>query len=643
MESYLKELSPNVLPIKGSTAAQERKQMLQKQLPLHDIDPALCDTLTENEIKQMKDYIDHIKENSAGVGSVIKLSAFVKNYQPSNLVASRTNSQLPKSETVVLQGFDRTNALKNRKNLSHLQPTVDLKNRVVVENRTPQNFGITNLNPVSEIRNQGVLPNYLPGNYVAESIQRPLEGLKISDILADTKVNADAKGQNFALPGFDNQNFDDLGKIGESGIAPHYARGKYDVFCEERTPKTFGRIKDLAYSTHAYDDDNNQFLDNKNVANEPLNNYAPKQLDVYENIQNPAVFNPLAHNAYNFEQLKAQAPNPQNTNFLNNYEPQQLNIYENLQNPTALKTPNFPLHQNPHNPKFLNNYTPQQLSIHENIQNPIGSNPSAFIPYNSEKLKVPENLRNPVNAFDVSENQQNPSHIQIGAINDLEYAVTQLCSPETHENEVLQPEIPRKDVKHDLSKFPSCHRCKKLFDEHAVVVGIDRNASLWHASCFKCNGCNQNLADLMYFYDKEGDDIYCLRDFAKIRGIQRCQACDELIFVKEYCLAENSTFHVKHFCCFECDEPLAGQNYVMEDSQPLCLSCFEKLKAESCAACKKPIKPDEKGANLGETHFHANDSCFVCKICAKPLLGAKLLFKNGCLYCSANCFGVDKK
>lgn len=51
------------------------------------------------------------------------------------------------------------------------------------------------------------------------------------------------------------------------------------------------------------------------------------------------------------------------------------------------------------------------------------------------------------------------------------------------------------------------------------------------------------LADLVYFYHQ--DNIYCGRDLADILKIPRCKACDELIFTKEYTLAEGATFHIK--------------------------------------------------------------------------------------------------
>nr|CAD7417081.1 unnamed protein product [Timema poppensis] len=48
------------------------------------------------------------------------------------------------------------------------------------------------------------------------------------------------------------------------------------------------------------------------------------------------------------------------------------------------------------------------------------------------------------------------------------------------------------------------------------------------------------------------------------------------MFVKEYTMAEEHAFHVKHFCCFECDVPLGGKKYVVKHDQPICLNCCAK-------------------------------------------------------------------
>jgi hypothetical protein len=59
----------------------------------------------------------------------------------------------------------------------------------------------------------------------------------------------------------------------------------------------------------------------------------------------------------------------------------------------------------------------------------------------------------------------------------------------------------------------------------------------------------------------------------------------QLIFVKEYTCAEGKAFHVKHFCCYECDMPLGGKQYIPKDNQPLCLECFQNKYGKVRDSC----------------------------------------------------------
>ncbi|KAG5866305.1 hypothetical protein JTB14_030446 [Gonioctena quinquepunctata] len=234
-----------------------------------------------------------------------------------------------------------------------------------------------------------------------------------------------------------------------------------------------------------------------------------------------------------------------------------------------------------------------------------------------------------------------PNQVNVGLIHDITYPEIKAATHGTNDfYEDYSPDC-IKEILNNI-KLPDCHYCKKPFEENEFAVTIERANVLFHAGCFKCAGCNQILADNVYFFNKETDNIYCLRDYAKIRGFPRCKACDELIFTKEYCLAENSTFHLKHFCCIECDKPLAGQDYTLEEEMPYCLPCFEQSKANKCSSCCNIIKPDEVGCNLNGVHFHAVNECFACIVCKKPLMGKKLLLRNEKLYCSHECYGTEK-
>lgn len=92
----------------------------------------------------------------------------------------------------------------------------------------------------------------------------------------------------------------------------------------------------------------------------------------------------------------------------------------------------------------------------------------------------------------------------------------------------------------------------------------------------------------MYYY--EDGHVYCARDYAVKAKIPRCHACDELIFAAEYTGAEGQVFHLRHFCCYDCDRPLAGHKYVSVKDQPHCLLCYQskhgKVRSERRAICE---------------------------------------------------------
>jgi hypothetical protein len=48
---YMQQLPPSKLPISGSDGALFRRQQLEKQLPLHDLDASKCHGLTPDEIQ----------------------------------------------------------------------------------------------------------------------------------------------------------------------------------------------------------------------------------------------------------------------------------------------------------------------------------------------------------------------------------------------------------------------------------------------------------------------------------------------------------------------------------------------------------------------------------------------------------------
>ena len=68
----------------------------------------------------------------------------------------------------------------------------------------------------------------------------------------------------------------------------------------------------------------------------------------------------------------------------------------------------------------------------------------------------------------------------------------------------------------------------------------------------------------------------------------------QLIFSGEYTKAMNKDWHSGHFCCWQCDDSLTGQRYVLRDEHPYCVRCYEQVFANTCDECSKPIGIDSK-------------------------------------------------
>lgn len=56
----------------------------------------------------------------------------------------------------------------------------------------------------------------------------------------------------------------------------------------------------------------------------------------------------------------------------------------------------------------------------------------------------------------------------------------------------------------------------------------------------------------------------------------------------------NKDWHSGHFCCWQCDESLTGQRYVLRDEHPYCIKCYESVFANGCEECNKTIGIDSK-------------------------------------------------
>ncbi|XP_049627003.1 testin [Suncus etruscus] len=195
--------------------------------------------------------------------------------------------------------------------------------------------------------------------------------------------------------------------------------------------------------------------------------------------------------------------------------------------------------------------------------------------------------------------------------------------------------IENKSAEHKTNQY-SCYCCKQSMKEGDPAVYAERAGydKLWHPACFVCSACHELLVDMIYFW-KNGK-LYCGRHYCDSEK-PRCAGCDELIFSNEYTQAENQNWHLKHFCCFDCDNILAGEIYVMVNDRPVCKPCYVKNHAVVCQGCHNAIDPEMQRVTYNNFSWHASTECFLCSCCSKCLIGQKFMPVEGMVFCSVEC------
>ncbi|XP_017028237.1 prickle planar cell polarity protein 3 isoform X4 [Drosophila kikkawai] len=182
-----------------------------------------------------------------------------------------------------------------------------------------------------------------------------------------------------------------------------------------------------------------------------------------------------------------------------------------------------------------------------------------------------------------------------------------------------------------------CAHCDNEIATGELVVAAPKfvESVMWHPKCFTCSTCNSLLVDLTYCV--HDDKVYCERHYAEMLK-PRCAGCDELIFSGEYTKAMDKDWHSGHFCCWQCDESLTGQRYVIRDDHPYCIKCYENVFANTCEECNKIIGIDSKDLSYKDKHWH--EACFLCFKCHLSLVDKQFGAKADKIYCG-NCYDAQ--
>ncbi|KAL6265370.1 hypothetical protein P5V15_002170 [Pogonomyrmex californicus] len=705
---YMKALPVEKLPIKGSVGAILRRQLLQKQLPLHDIDYKICDQLSEEEQKQFKKYLEDIKKY-VGQGKVMKIlsarpfdrslttpvnATDMQRYSPqhkAHIPSASAQLRIPSSfatkcpyarhlhdtqnkqdittatnnkETYSTEGYNcslnnvsvNSNIVKSQpiqrkliyENFQHANDTISVNEKDI-------NSKIVNDSIFTHLAEQEIVSTrekHISGNYVPYR-ERKNAFEKLGETLNDTTLC------DITCPDVTSETALIAESLLADALLPPSAIHANDIIGSTLGEKELTFIREKL--TDKYNMTENSMMHGASKLSKPLeandtlhlrsgrigikeNNFAGtdkcvERANIIATMKNPAG-SPAGRTEMSASlEAEKRTYKPLSQIIESTIIPAGIRAQTNEQKRCGFLTNDKAVNNNSlvtETPKAVTESTPDLTLNNCNFIHsaaPILNLSAQTIPQNSSDAKS-SRLQTELNSSILqsavihSEQLQNQvfPHV-VGGFDEQGIQHTQLT-------DYLKDAM--ENLKVDSKEMHKCEKCHENIRVGDVAVTAEKaNNAFWHPGCFVCSVCDELLVDLVYFYYK--NKLYCGRDLAASLRIPRCFACDELIFVREYTVAEEHNYHVKHFCCWDCDVPLAGQKYIIENDRPLCLPCYQRSYAKTCAACNIAIAADQQGVAIKNLNFHATEICFCCYSCKRNLLNGRMAIKDDKLFCSKEC------
>lgn len=93
-----------------------------------------------------------------------------------------------------------------------------------------------------------------------------------------------------------------------------------------------------------------------------------------------------------------------------------------------------------------------------------------------------------------------------------------------------------------------------------------------------------------------------------------CSDCGQII-TRNYFEALGATWHLEHFRCAECHQPILENKFAERDGLPYHIACYEQKFLSHCVYCGKPLRvysEDEWGAKFCPEHRDDYPACRYC-------------------------------
>lgn len=142
----------------------------------------------------------------------------------------------------------------------------------------------------------------------------------------------------------------------------------------------------------------------------------------------------------------------------------------------------------------------------------------------------------------------------------------------------------------------------------------------YHVDHFLCFHCNNPLGGKLYY--EHGENVYCEDDYHNLFS-PKCDKCEKPIRDK-YLNVMNKNFHQDCFVCHECGSVFEKGQYFKHEDHPICLKCYS-AKAKRCAQCSEPIL--SKVYSALDQYWHLE--CFKCSKCGENFKNESFITMEG--------------
>jgi len=222
--------------------------------------------------------------------------------------------------------------------------------------------------------------------------------------------------------------------------------------------------------------------------------------------------------------------------------------------------------------------------------------------------------------------------------------------------------IPQPGPVHSIKGSPACESCYEnqftetcLACKDTVQEGLKFRDKRFHATCFQCSQCNENLAERKGDFLLTDDDGLICKDCIKQKmnqeeekekkenAAENCSACQLPIHVKNLVFDGDSSWHYRCFTCSKCNLGLVNEKYYEKSDTLFCTNCFLAQYLPTCYQCREEIKGDSGVKMTAKTGMVLtwHQSCLQCCTCSiQPIQLDNVVFKEDKLFCK-KCY-LDK-